>query len=147
MRFCSRAGGCTVYIRQGRKKDQIFSAGVQEAWRWCTDPQCTTFLVSRRPQPSLDGRTAISAIIFFISIVIIAITITIIISIIGIICITIKFGWSDSHQQRHHIHHLNNIFITIVHRLNIRSDVKTGQSPRLDEEGMNEVNSLCNSYA
>ena len=91
MRFCSRAGGCTVYIRQGRKKDQIFSAGVQEeAWRWCTDPQCTTFLVSRRPQPSLDGRTAISTIIFIIAFIIIIILI-IFIGTITIIFVNILF--------------------------------------------------------
>ena len=54
------------------------------------DPQCTTFLVSRRPQPSLDGRTAISTIIFIIAFIIIIILI-IFIGTITIIFVNILF--------------------------------------------------------
>ena len=54
------------------------------------DRQCTTFLVSRRPQPSLDGRTAISTIIFIVAFIIIIILITFI-GTITIIFVNILF--------------------------------------------------------
>ena len=53
------------------------------------DRQCTTFLVSRRPQPSLDGRTAISAIIIIAIVIVIIITVAIVIAFIVVIVIAI----------------------------------------------------------